>query len=77
MSLMTATYVGAKYVMLLESLQSIPCEVANSSTFEFHLMSCRWMGRAWTLQEGALASARALWYNFNDGPGLSIHHRIE
>ena len=71
LDLMTLTYAMAETVLVLDSeLQELeprfllnPKESALSYASNALLfMSCRWMSRSWTLQEGALASDERLWY---------------
>ena len=65
-ALMTPTYARAERVLVLDSeLDLLSHDDLSFVELTARLMTCSWMGRAWTLQEGSLTSR--LCFQFGNG----------
>lgn len=65
LSKMKEPYVGASFVLVLSaSLQEVNTLALDPIEISLRIFTSTWMGRLWTLQEGALP--RSLWFQFED-----------
>lgn len=64
---MRRTYAEANKTLILDSaLYNYDSKTLNAAELNARILTCGWMRRLWTLQEGALASDP--WVQFKDGP---------